>query len=358
MEEDKEIKMNLIVIVGAGAVGKMTVGQELMKITDYRLFHNHMMIEPVIEIFGKFNGAVVNKLRETIFDEFIRSENMGMIFTFMWAFDMQSDWDYITALKDRFEQSGGTVYFVELVADQSVRLERNRTENRLQNKASKRNVALSDERIIREDTKYRLESMDGEVAFPNYIKIDNSTLTAQETAMRIKECFNLPDKKTGVFDDMKIEPVLEHEIETYYKMQVESFLPLYEKYHDDETSPAKESFSRIKEKYYSPIRRYMFLVYKGARVGAVCVCNKDPNDNNIFFIAPIFILPQFQNQGLGYAFLQMLFNMFPYASKWKLDTILEEKANVHLYEKCGFVRIGEPHRINDKMTIIDYEKIV
>ncbi len=42
--------MNLILIVGSGAVGKMTDDQELMKITDYRLFHNHMMIEPVIDV--------------------------------------------------------------------------------------------------------------------------------------------------------------------------------------------------------------------------------------------------------------------------------------------------------------------
>ena len=44
--------MNLIVLIGSGAVGKMTVGQELMKITDYRLFHNHHMIEPVIDRDG------------------------------------------------------------------------------------------------------------------------------------------------------------------------------------------------------------------------------------------------------------------------------------------------------------------
>ena len=62
--------MDLIVIIGSGAVGKMTVGQELMKITDFRLFHNHMMIEPVIQIFGKFDGQVVSKLREDIFDAF------------------------------------------------------------------------------------------------------------------------------------------------------------------------------------------------------------------------------------------------------------------------------------------------
>jgi len=44
--------MKLVIIFGAGAVGKMTVGQELMKITDLRLYHGHMDIEPVIEIFG------------------------------------------------------------------------------------------------------------------------------------------------------------------------------------------------------------------------------------------------------------------------------------------------------------------
>ena len=34
--------MKLVFILGDAAVGKMTVGQELMKMTDLRLFHNHM----------------------------------------------------------------------------------------------------------------------------------------------------------------------------------------------------------------------------------------------------------------------------------------------------------------------------
>ena len=33
--------MKLLFLFGNAAVGKMTVGQELMKITDLRLFHNH-----------------------------------------------------------------------------------------------------------------------------------------------------------------------------------------------------------------------------------------------------------------------------------------------------------------------------
>lgn len=75
--------MKLVFIIGNAAVGKMTVGQELMKITDLRLFHNHMTIEPVIEIFGYYNGRVISRLREVIFEEYAKSSKYGLIFTYM-----------------------------------------------------------------------------------------------------------------------------------------------------------------------------------------------------------------------------------------------------------------------------------
>ena len=151
--------MKLVVLIGDAAVGKMTVGQELMKRTGLRLFHNHMMIEPVIEIFGAFNGYVTQQLREVIFHEFVKSDNTGMIFTFMWAFDMQSDWDYIAHVTDIFKQQGGEVYYAELIASQEVRLQRNETENRLRHKASKRDVAASDQRLLRDDENHRCDSL-------------------------------------------------------------------------------------------------------------------------------------------------------------------------------------------------------
>ena len=40
-----------IMIVGPQAVGKMTVGQELSKITNLKLLHNHMTIELLTKIF-------------------------------------------------------------------------------------------------------------------------------------------------------------------------------------------------------------------------------------------------------------------------------------------------------------------
>ena len=179
--------MKLVIISGSGAVGKMTVGQELMKITDLRLFHNHMMIEPVIEVFGGFHGGVVQKLREVVFEEFLKTDHEGMIFTFMWAFDMPSDLEYITGLAERFDE----VYCVELVADQSIRLERNKTENRLRHKASKRDLLASEKRVLNEDANHRLVSEPGEIPFENYMRIDNTNLSPDTVALMIKEHFAL-----------------------------------------------------------------------------------------------------------------------------------------------------------------------
>lgn len=183
--------MKLVFIIGNGAVGKMTVGQELMKITDLRLFHNHMTIEPVIEIFGKYNGVAINRLRQVIFEEFAKSDNYGMIFTYMWAFDQKSDWDYIESVKRIFEPYHTELYCVELVAPQKVRLERNTTENRLHHKASKRDIEASNGRIYFADDHYRMESHDGELPFEHYIKIHNSDLSPETVARMIKKEFDL-----------------------------------------------------------------------------------------------------------------------------------------------------------------------
>ena len=179
--------MKLVLIIGSGAVGKMTVGQELMKITDLRLFHNHMMIEPTLEIFGRFDGKAISRLREVVFEEFLQSDNSGMIFTYMWAFDMPSDLEYLLSVTSKFDE----VYCVELIADQAVRLERNKTENRLKNKASKRDTAASDRRVINEDTNHRLVSEPGEIPFENYLRIDNTSLSPDLVAQMIKEKFSL-----------------------------------------------------------------------------------------------------------------------------------------------------------------------
>lgn len=182
--------MKLVMIFGDAAVGKMTVGQELMKMTNLRLFHNHMTIEMVIDVFGYYDANVVAKLREVMFESFAESQNEGLIFTYMWAFDQQSDWDYVNHVSEIFKKQGAELYYVELIAPLEIRLVRNATENRLKHKPSKRDLEASNQRVMHASTNYRIVSRDGEIPFENYIKIDNSYLSVKACAKMIAKRFN------------------------------------------------------------------------------------------------------------------------------------------------------------------------
>lgn len=186
--------MKLVLLFGPQAVGKMTVGQELTKLTDLKLFHNHMTIDLVGHFFGygtTEGKRLVNLFRQEIFEEVSKSNLYGIIFTYVWAFDMQEDWDYVDDLATLFESRGGTVYFVELEADVTERLERNKSSNRLEHKPSKRDIEWSEKDLKSSMEKYRLNSLEGELKYPNYLKINNTNLSAEEVALSIKETFHL-----------------------------------------------------------------------------------------------------------------------------------------------------------------------
>lgn len=164
--------MKLIIIFGPHAVGKMTVGQELSKLTNLKLFHNHMTIDIVNNLFENLpeeKSRLINLFRKEIFEAFSGSEEYGMIFTYMWAFDRQEDWNYINYVEELFTSKGAEVYFVELEADYELRIERNKTENRLLNKSTKRNLEKSELIFRTLESKYRLNSYEGEITKINYI---------------------------------------------------------------------------------------------------------------------------------------------------------------------------------------------
>ena len=114
-----------------------------------------------------------------------------MIFTYVWAFNMQDDWEYVNKVSQLFESRGGTVYFVELEADLEERLERNKSSNRLEHKPSKRDIEWSEGDLKKSMEKYRLNSLEGEIKYSNYMKINNTNLSADEVAKIIKEKIQL-----------------------------------------------------------------------------------------------------------------------------------------------------------------------
>ena len=108
----------------------------------------------------------------------------------MCAFDQQSELDYLQNIIALFQSSGAKCCVVELCADFDVRLVRNKSENRLLHKESKRDLEWSEAEMRATSEKYRLNSYDGEILpFENYIKIDNTTLSPEETAKKIQSHF-------------------------------------------------------------------------------------------------------------------------------------------------------------------------
>ena len=114
-----------------------------------------------------------------------------MIFTMMMDFDLPSEWENLERIKSIFSPYGTEFYYVELIASQEIRLIRNGTENRLKNKASKRDIAVSNQRLINDDKNHRCVSYEGEIPFDNYLRIDNSDKEPDEVARIIKESFHL-----------------------------------------------------------------------------------------------------------------------------------------------------------------------
>ena len=188
------MKPKLIVIFGPQAVGKMTVGHELEKITDLKLFHNHMTIDIVLPFFdygSPVSIKLVKKLREDVLKAVAKSEIPGIIFTFIWDFNSPKDTNYVKKITEIFESKGANVYLVELEANLDERLRRNITPHRLEHKPSKRNIEKSEKDLRESMTKFRMNSNSGEITYKNYLKINNSNLEAEKTAQIIKEKFDL-----------------------------------------------------------------------------------------------------------------------------------------------------------------------
>jgi len=186
--------MKLIILFGPLAVGKMTVGQELEKITGLKLFHNHMTIEMVLPFFDKYSKSfrkLVDSFRIQMFEEIAKSDLEGVIFTYVWELDQKVDCDFIDRTVEIFEKEDTSVYYVELEADVETRLKRNKSPNRLKYKPSKIDFKASEKELMDTDKMQILNSKENEFGRKNHFKINNTSLDAMDAARMIKENFGL-----------------------------------------------------------------------------------------------------------------------------------------------------------------------
>lgn len=142
--------------------------------------------------------------------------------------------------------------------------------------------------------------------------------------------------------------------ELIWKMQIEAFSDLYEKYQDTDTSPATEPLEKILSRLRQCFTYYYIIEVDKNIVGALRVVDKKEK-GGAKRISPIFILKKYRNMGIAQAAI-IEAERIRGNDNWELDTILSEKGNCYLYEKMGFKSTGKTEKVNDKMTLVFYQK--
>lgn len=188
----------LLLVTGPPAVGKMTVGRALCARSDFRLFHNHHTIEPLIEVFGHGTPAfdVLNEeFRRRVVEEAARS-GTRLVFTFVWAVDLEEDAAIVRALVRPYLDAGLPVSVLELTADLGTRLARNTGADRVAAKPSKADLVWSDAHVREIEQRWRMgtdparasvaDAVVAEVTATGggHLRLDNDGLTADEAAVR------------------------------------------------------------------------------------------------------------------------------------------------------------------------------
>ena len=152
---------------------------------------------------------------------------------------------------------------------------------------------------------------------------------------------------------VKLIKVTREDLETVWRMQIDAFSELLDRYKDYDMSPGAEQVDKIIARFEIPGSVYYFIEAEGEKVGVIRVVDK--NDGSRKRISPLWIMAEYRGKGYAQQAITAVEEIYG-EDNWSLDTILQEKGNCYLFEKMGYHRVGEIEHINDRMDIVFYEK--
>ena len=185
-----------IFIIGAPASGKMTIGQELSRLTASTLFYNHQAIDFALEIYQDYTEEMWEFVRGMTFSFLGASarNQRSVILTDVIDFSNQYQLMYLKQIQDLLDNFHQEILFVELETSLEERLRRNRTENRLKHKPLKRHIEISEREILETTETLQLNSQHQPNELHHYLKINNTNLSAEEVAKQIQDKMNTIEK--------------------------------------------------------------------------------------------------------------------------------------------------------------------
>ncbi len=137
-------------------------------------------------------------------------------------------------------------------------------------------------------------------------------------------------------------------------IQKEAFKPLYEIY-QDEKSPYLKGTDEMLQWLLRKDIIYYKIYFKNTLCGGIAYQNKG---NGQYYLARVFISTDFCSKGIASSAIIMVESYFMDAKLFTLDFPIDRVANRMCYEKCGYKDTGERKKINDKLTLAIYKKLV
>ena len=176
--------MKLIFIHGPAASGKLTVGRQLSALTGIALFHNHLVVDALLEKFS-FGDPDFVRLREamwmTVFDTSAQS-GRSLIFTF--APEPTVEPGFPGRVVSLVENHGGEVKFVRLT------LSVEEQERRIANESRREFRKLTSLELLR-SLRADFDASDAAMPAPDLV-IDTEETDPVTAARRIAAAFGLP----------------------------------------------------------------------------------------------------------------------------------------------------------------------
>ncbi len=175
--------MKLVFIYGPPASGKLTVARELVKLTGFRLFDNHVSIRFVESLFdfgtGPFSRLVTKYRFEMI--EQAAKEGVDSIFTFV--YDRKDDDPFVRTVIRRVKRHKGMVCFVRLYC------ERKELERRVTHRARQSSGKLATKKLLR--SVLRRYDLGWEVPFQSSLTLDTGVQSPRKAARVIADHYEL-----------------------------------------------------------------------------------------------------------------------------------------------------------------------
>lgn len=170
--------MKLVLIYGPFASGKLTIANELQKLTGYKFLENNVVNKPALQVFP-FGTPVFNRISGKLRLDILReaaAHDVDLITSLVYV--VGEDDDYIREIVSTVTKEGGEVKFVRITCPENILTER------VSDRSRKGKGKLMDPDLMKE--LLSKSDFSSKIPFVDSFEVDSSKHSAKECAALIK----------------------------------------------------------------------------------------------------------------------------------------------------------------------------